>query len=327
MPGIKTPEQIEEEGDAASKATIANTPVFSRSELMSKLVNYALNCDKETLAQSVQDITKADVHTSQTVSSDAGNKSTIEGRGKALTSAVKEDLTLALEGEELSEEFKEKASTLFEVAVSTRVEIIKSELEESFKTNLETALEEAKVEMAEKVEMFLEHIGNEWLEDNKVAVTSSIKTEMAESFIEGLKEVFTEHYIDIPDDKVDIVEAMEQRISELEEISNQKIQEAIEQSRVIEGLKKESAVAEMSESLTATQKAKFASLVEGMSYDNLEDLKNKMVIIRESHFKVASQKGEPSIITESAPEEVIPGKPKTIDPTMAAYVAALERTT
>jgi len=202
---------------------------------------------------------------------------------------VKEDIEALVEGEELSEEFKTKASTIFEAAVHQKVMEIATEkiedLEKEYQTNLQEEIVSFRDELTEKVDGYLNYVVEEWMKENEIALDSSLKSELTEEFMTGLKTLFTEHYIEVPDEKVDIVESLYDKVEELEGKLNSQIDDNVQVSSELNEYRKNKILEEVCEDLADTQSEKMKSLVEGVSYeDDADNFENKIKTIKESYF-------------------------------------------
>jgi len=210
---------------------------------------------------------------------------------------VKEDIDALVEGEELSEEFKTKASTIFEAAVHQKVMEVATEkideLEKEYQTNLQEEIVSFRDELTEKVDGYLNYVVEEWMKENELALDSSLKSELTEEFIGGLKNLFTEHYIEVPDEKVDIVESLYDKVEELEEKLNSQIDDNVQVTSELNEYRKDKILEEVCEDLADTQSEKMKSLVEGVSYeDDKDDFENKVKTIKESYFPNQTKQDE-----------------------------------
>jgi len=210
---------------------------------------------------------------------------------------VKEDIDALVEGEELSEEFKAKASTIFEAAVHQKVMEIATvkidELEKEYQTNLQEEIVSFRDELTEKVDGYLNYVVEEWMKENEIALDSSLKSELTEEFMTGLKNLFTEHYIEVPDEKVDIVESLYDKVEELEEKLNSQIDDNVQVTSELNEYRKDKILEEVCEDLADTQSEKMKSLVEGVSYeDDADDFENKIKTIKESYFPNQTKQDE-----------------------------------
>lgn len=240
--------------------------------------------------------------------------------------SIEEDVAALFAGDEsLTEDFKEKAITIFEAAVVSKV----NEQLEKYVVDIESEIEAEKAGLKEEtikqLDQYLDYVVENWMEDNRLAVEAGIKAEVTESFINGLKDLFTEHYVDIPDDKVDVVEELAQRADDLESRLNEEIEKNAETKGQMIEFKKAELVAEASESLTETQKEKFSVLAEGVDYIDEDTYIQKLETLKESYFTASESKAVVSDFDDAEPleEEV---KPSYSDPEMSAYVSTISRT-
>ena len=210
---------------------------------------------------------------------------------------VKEDIDALVEGEELSEEFKSKASTIFEAAVHQKVMEIATgkidELETEYQTNLEEEIVSFRDELTEKVDGYLNYVVEEWMRENELAIDSSLKSEITEEFIGSLKDLFSEHYIEVPDEKVDIIESLYDKVEELEEKLNSQIDDNVQTTNELNEYRKDKILEEVCEDLADTQSEKMKTLIEGVSYENdADDFENKVMMIKENYFPNQTKQDE-----------------------------------
>jgi len=232
---------------------------------------------------------------------------------------VQEDLKALVESDaNLSEEFKEKASTLFEAAISARLAEEKVKLEEKYISELSEEVEGIRSELVEKIDGYLNYVVEQWMEENELAVEQGIRTEIAESFMTQLQQVFVEHYIEVPEGKEDLIDDLSGKVDELEEQLTSATEKSVKLAEELETLKRVQIIAEASEGMVATEAEKLKSLVEGIDYDDAETFAKKVSIVKEAHFsKVTTQSEvqEDSSLTEET----------TTSPRMSAYMAAISR--
>jgi hypothetical protein len=329
---------LDEDAAASNQASIAMKPTnVSRSDLISRMVAYASQLNKDDLSQvmvdmgvpTVDDLYNNNAHLA-TGDMSGKNKATIKSsnsKGDSMQ-AVKEDLALLFgDSSDLSEDFRLKVSTLFEAAVSTRVEIENARLEEEFENKLEESYNEIKTDMMENIDSYLNYAVAEWIEENKLAVENNIRTQVTESFLTGLKGLFEDHYVEIPEDKADIVESMAERIEELEELVNETTADNIELSKIVNEKEVREISASLSEGMMSTQKDKFNKLVEAVDYSDAEEFRKKANIIKESYF---TGKSEVKVVADQLineeVEETDVKKTSSMDPTMDMYVSSLSKT-
>ena len=216
-------------------------------------------------------------------------KAEIEEKIKAIN--VKEDVEALVDGEELSEEFKEKAATVFEAAVKSRIRSEIERMEESYVVSLDEATSTIREELSEKVDDYLGYVVEQWMKENELAIERGLKGEIAEDFISGLKQLFEDHYIDVPDEKYDVLEAQAEKISELEEKLNETIDENVEKKKAVESLVRDRAIAEACSDLAETETEKFASLVEDVEFTDEVSFTEKLSTLKESYFPKTGGEG------------------------------------
>lgn len=230
------------------------------------------------------------------------------------------DVAALTEGTELTEDFAEKAKTIFEAAVTSKLNEEWAKLEESFATQLAEAVEVSKKELAEEVEGTLNYAVNKWLEENQVAVDRGIKSEISEDLIAGLKNLLEEHYIAVPDEKVDVLEGLSEDLCKMEERLDEQVKRNIELQNRLDESSKQVIVNLVSEGLADTQKEKLASLAEGVEFTTEEEFSKKLTTIKESYFTKESVTK-----AEVADETPVEGSSDDVSPAMAAYVNAMSR--
>src|SRR5210317_718807 len=237
---------------------------------------------------------------------------------------VSADVEALTKDEDLSEDFKSKAATIFEAAVKSKVNDAKKKMHASYEEKLKEEVETAKSELVEKVDSYLNYVVEEWMQDNKLAIERGIKGEIAEDFISGLKKLFEDHYIDVPDEKYDVLEDQASKIEDLEKKLNEQIEKNVEQNKAIGSLKRQDIIDEASKDLADTAKEKFNKLAEEVEFSNEEDFKTKVSTIKESYFGAKKE-------SSNDIDDVAVGNESQVDPadlsnSMAAYTAAISKT-
>lgn len=242
----------------------------------------------------------------------------------AAKSAIKEDVAALFGSEQLSEEFKEKTSVLFEAAVNARVILREQEIREELEQKMNEQLVEHVDTLRDQIDQYLTFTAHEWLKENEVAIDTSLRSQIAENFIKGLHGLFSEHSFTVPEDQVDIAEALAEKVAELEERLSEQINTNMELVTVLEEYNKDEIFSEVAEGLAVTQAEKFRTLTEGVDFgDDAEAYKKKLEIIKEQYFGV---KTKPSTLNEEVIVEETSSDNKAIDPEMARYHAAIKRT-
>ena len=228
------------------------------------------------------------------------------------------DVAALTEGEELSDGFKDKAKTIFEAAVVSRLNEELERMHEDYAKALEQEIETVKSDLAEKVDEYLTYAVEGWMKKNQLAVESGIKAEMGESVLSGIKQVFVENYIDLPDEKVDLVDGLQEQLNKMESKLNESIEENVGLSRQVGGYIKNGIVTEIAEGLSLSQKEKLISLAEAVEFENEETFKAKVSTLRESYF---STKPEKTTVSEDVQVENAPEAGSSMD----AYSQAIAR--
>ena len=300
----------EEDDDDDMEEQISKLSKLSKTELINQ---YTKGMTKSALAKGIAEMDYAGKNGDK-----MKKKKVTAAYGKMPESVdVRKDVDALLEGEDFSDEFKTKAETIFEAAVSSRISEVKETLEEE-KTQ---AIEEAKEDMVDKIDSYLTYVTEEWKKENQLAIERGLKGEIAEDFITGLKSLFEDHYIDVPNEKYDILEAQTKEIEELKaKVNDLMEQDKTAKNRVGE-LVRESLISEVSKDLAETEKEKFHSLTADVEFSGEESFKEKLSTLKESYFP--SEKKVEEVLSEDAES------PKTIEAdsdAMAAYTAAINKT-
>ena len=224
----------------------------------------------------------------------------------------------------ISEEFKSKVSTIFEARVQDRISQIAEETEARYAGMLEEAVEAVKVDLTEKVNDYLSYVVEQWIADNEIAIETGLRSELTEDFISGLRNLFAEHYIDVPAEKVDLVEELATKVEELESQLNEEIERGIETKKSLVESRKQEITREVSEGLTATQVEKIKSLAESVEFSTEEEYKGKLETIRENYFPSGVKKADAEQLHEEV--DIAEDKKQVInDPYIAAAMAAITK--
>ena len=263
---------------------------------------------------------EAEADESQEVGAEEESTETTEEKVD-LNSAIEEDVNALLAGEDLSEEFKEKAKTIFEASINAKITDIENQLNEEYSKKLTEEVESIKVELTERTDSYLEYVADEWMKENALAVENGIKTEMTESFMEGMKKLFEEHYVTLPEDKYDVLENMVDKLDEMESKLNEQIEKNVALNQRLSESTAESVFNNVAEGLAVSQKEKLQSLAEGVEFESEESYRGKIETLKESYF------GQKTPSTASAPQELKEEAAHTEPATgaMAAYLEALGR--
>lgn len=239
--------------------------------------------------------------------------------------SMKEDIDALMQGESLSEEFVQKATTIFEAAVMSRVESIVEEIEAEYEQQFDAAVSELKEDFAAKIDDYLNYVVQEWMEENQLAIESGLKGEIVEDFMVGLHKLFTEHYIDLPEEKVDAVEELAGKVEELESELNEQIHASIELVKELNEYKKIQAVQAVCEGLTQTQVEKLKSLAESIEFTSEEDFTEKLNTLKEAYAPSIVKAAEKSALEEGV--EIPEDKPTKVsgDPLVDAVAKTISK--
>ena len=237
---------------------------------------------------------------------------------------IEEDVQALFEGEELSEEFQDKARTIFEAAITSKVDTIKEALIETYQEALVEEVASIRDELSERVDAYLEYVADEWFQENALAVEAGLKSEITESFLDGMKGLFEEHYVSIPEEKYDVLESMVDKLDEMESKLNEQIERNVALNRRLAESTADGVFAEVTEGLAYSQKEKLATLAENVEFESESDYREKLTTLRGSYFP--EHVGTPST-SENLSEEVSTNEviSEEVSPMMQAYLDTLSR--
>jgi hypothetical protein len=314
--------QILAESKAAEQATVTQEDEIVAEEVVEEeaVKPAAEVANPDNAKNNVQDEKEAEGGTSKkpnvaTKSASAPEASHITG--------MKEDIDALMNGEELSEEFKQKATTIYEAAVMNRVKQEVAKLEEEFNGKLAEQVESIKEGLVEQVDGYLDYVVEQWIAQNEIALEHGMKSEILEGFVSGLKGLFEEHYIDIPEEKFDVLASMEEQIEQLSAKLDETVASNVEMRKSLSEMKRSEIVAEAGAGLTDTEVEKFTGLAEELSYEDAESFKAKVQTIRENYFSTKAQADVTSVVTDTPVDTLV--EEKKLNPTMNAYLSMLNR--
>lgn len=302
---VKRPADKEQSDDAG----------VTKSKMIADLVTKAYSLSAANLAPGFAEFMKL---------GEGGAKSAEANRSSISASAVKEDLDLAFADTDLSEDFRVKATAIFEAAVQAKVTAELARIDEETEANLNEAVEAKFAEINEQLNSYLDYVADSWLEENRLSVENGIRADVMENFMTGLKGLFVEHYIEIPEDKVDVVEALTSRVDELTEKLNESQNELIDQEKTINAFAAAKVVSEVSEGLTDTQADKLKTLAESVEFDSEDNFRTKLVAIAEGYIA----KKEVSRATDQLNEEMdleVTKPSVSVDPLMASIARSISK--
>ena len=233
---------------------------------------------------------------------------------------VEDDVNALLGGEELSEENQGKAKTIFESAINSKASTIRAEIQEEFDSKLDEHVEEIKVGLQERVDSYLEYVADEWFDENQLAIENGLRADMTESFLEGMKGLFEEHYVQIPEEKYDVLKSMVEKLDDMETKLNEQIEKNISLNKGLAEATADGILESVSDGLAATQKEKLASLAESVEFDSETEYREKLETLKESYFP---HKGASSTSKTETLSEGVDSSPESISGSMAGYLKTL----
>ncbi len=231
---------------------------------------------------------------------------------------IEEDVNALLGGEDLSEEFREKAKTIFEAAINAKAAGIREELEKAYAAQLSEEIEEAKVGLGERVDSYLEYVADEWFTENALVIEQALKTEMTESFLTGMKSLFEEHYVEIPEEKYDVLESMVDKLDDMETKLNEQIEKNISLNKRLAESVADGIFESVSDGLAATQKEKLASLAESVEFESETEYREKLETLKESYFSGKAPVAKTETLSEGVDES-----PEFVSNTMDRYLRTM----
>ena len=306
-----------EEDESLTKAEVARAIVESLKTLDEEKVGEILESMSEEVSEEITEDAEEDA-VAEEVSADV--------ESSLVEIEIDDDLSAISEALDLSDENAEKAKTIFKAAVQSKVQEVKEDLDAKYQEELKTTVESVKADLSEGVDKYLTYCAEEWTKENELENERGLRSEMTENFIEGLKTLFVEHYVDVPEDKYDVIDELANRLEEMEAKLDGEVSQNMAIVEELDTLKRGNVVSEASKDLTDTQKEKLSSLAEGVDFKDAEDFAEKISEIKEAYFKVDGEKVEAETnIVEGANEFEVEETEKVIDPTMSKYSSAITK--
>ncbi len=303
-----------EEDESLTKAEVARAVVESLKTMDEDKVGEILESMSEEVTE---EVTEEDA-VAEEVSADV--------ESSLVEIEIDDDLSAISEALDLSEENSEKAKTIFKAAVQSKVQEVKEQLDSKYQEELKTTVESVKGDLSEAVDKYLTYCAEEWTKENELAIERGLRSEMTENFIEGLKTLFVEHYVDVPEDKYDVIDELANRLEEMEAKLDGEVSNNMAITEELDALKRQNVVSEASKDLTDTQKEKLSSLAEGVDFKDGEDFAEKISEIKEAYFKVDGEKVEAETnVQEGENEFQVEETEKVLDPTMDKYSSAITK--
>ena len=303
---LKTPSaKFAQTGDPQTKGTAGTVQLPGPGAL--KSTGYGRGANEETQPEG-----------EEVVSEEPATEEQVVAEVQAIEINLEDDVKALLEGEELSAEFKEKTKTIFEAAIKSKIELVQSNLETQYESKLTEEVSNIRTELTERVDSYLEYVSNEWINENALQVESGIRGELSESFMTGLKGLFEEHYVSIPEEKYDVLEAMVTKLDEMETKLNEQIDSNVALTQRLSASVSDNILDEVSNGLALSQKEKLADLAKGVEFESEEQYRDKLSTLKEGYFAKPAATENPEVISEEAP---------VVDttPAMDAYIQALTK--
>jgi len=284
--GGPSPENYRPDDDSAKLKEPAATLKQVRDVVNAKAAKAEAVSDEIEDGQEIVNEEEAEEETTEVVAESEAEttEEVVTEEEETVEYSVEEDVAALLSGEELSEEFQEKAKTIFESAIKAKIGEIKEELAKSYEQALVEEIQSIREGLTERVDSYLEYVADEWLQENQLAVEQGLKTEMTESFLTGMKSLFEDHYVTIPEDKYDVIESMVDKLDEMENKLNEQIDRNVALNRRLAESSSDVIFAEVTEGLALSQKDKLASLAENVEFESEADYREKLVTLKKSYF-------------------------------------------
>ena len=327
--GGPTPENYRPDDDSAKLSDPAATLKQVKDVVNAKAVAAEeVEADEEQEIVAEEEVTEEEVVSEEEETSDEVVAEAEETSEEVVEEEIdiEEDVNALLEGEELSEEFQEKARTIFEAAIKSKVSEIKENLQTAYEQALVEEIVTIKEGLEERLDAYLEYVADEWIQENALAVEHGLKTEMTESFLVGMKSLFEDHYVTIPEERYDVIESMVDKLDEMESKLNEQIERNVALNRRLAESVADVIFADVAEGLALSQKDKLASLAENVEFESETDYREKLVTLRESYFPTTgTQKSKSENLSEEVTTEEKQALNESVSPMMAAYLETLSR--
>ena len=323
--GGPTPENYKADDDSAKLKDPAATLKQVKDVVNAKAAAAMEETEVEEETISEEEVEEVTAETEVTEESEEDGEVVAEEEEVVAEYDMEEDVQALLAGEELSEEFQEKARTIFETAINTKAAEIKEELTAAYEQTLVEEVAEIKVALEERLDAYLEYVADEWIAENALQIENGLKTEMTESFLAGMRGLFEEHYVSIPEEKYDVVSTMVEKLDEMEDKLNEQIERNIALNHRLAESVADVILADVSEGLATSQKDKLASLAENVEFDSEETYREKLVSLKESYFynNEVAQRDESETISEDT--DVQETLTESVSPRMESYLQTLGR--
>jgi len=297
---------------------------LTKAEIARSIVELVKKLDDSEVQEMYKSMTNEEVE--EEVSEEIDEEASEELESKLVEIEIEDDLNAISEALDLSEENQAKAKTIFKAAVQSKVSEVEKDLKEAYESELKTSVDKVKAELSEAVDKYLSYVADEWTKENELAIERGLKAEMTENFITGLKTLFVEHYVDVPEDKYDVIDELSNRLDEMEVKLDSEVQTNMDIAEELNTLKRENVVKEASSDLTESQKEKLESLANGVDFNDESDFQEKIGEIKEAYFGIESETiSEDTVVEEGTGTLEEENSSPVIEPTLQRYADAISK--
>jgi len=318
-----TKEELQSRFSSISEDEVDET--LTKAEVARKIVESLKSMDEEAVAELAEKWSEKEEEEEEVKEEIVDEETSAELEANLVEIEVEDDLSKISEALDLSEESAEKARTIFKAAVSSKVEEIKESLETQYSEELKSSVEKVKADLAEGVDKYLSYVADEWTKENELAIERGLRAEMTENFIDGLKTLFTEHYVDVPEDKYNVIDELANRLDEMEQKLDGEVSKNIDITEELDALKRSNVVKAAGDSLSESQKEKLESLSNGVDFKDEADFAEKIAEIAEAYFPKESDKLVEDTIVEEGTGELDEKKEPLLAPDMQQYTQAITK--
>ena len=318
-----TKEELQSRFSSISEDEVDET--LTKAEVARKIVESLKSMDEEAVAELAEKWSEKEEEEEEVKEEIVDEETSAELEANLVEIEVEDDLSKISEALDLSEESAEKARTIFKAAVSSKIEEIKESLETQYSEELKSSVEKVKADLAEGVDKYLSYVADEWTKENELAIERGLRAEMTENFIDGLKTLFTEHYVDVPEDKYNVIDELANRLDEMEQKLDGEVSKNIDVTEELDALKRSNVVKAAGDSLSESQKEKLESLSNGVDFKDEADFAEKIAEIAEAYFPKESDKLVEDTIVEEGTVELSEKKEPLLAPDMQQYTQAITK--
>jgi hypothetical protein len=319
-----TKEELQTRFSSISEEEVDET--LTKAEVARKIVESLKSMDEEAVSDIAEKWSKEEEEEEEVKEEIVDEETSAELEANLVEIEVEDDLSKISEALDISEENQEKAKTIFKAAVSSKVEEIKESLENQYSEELKSSVEKVKADLAEGVDKYLSYVAEEWTKENELAIERGLRAEMTENFIDGLKTLFVEHYVDVPEEKYSVIDELANRLDEMEVKLDGEVNRNMDITEELETLKRVNVIKDAGNGLTESQKEKLSSLAEGVDYKDEADFQEKIAEITSAYFPADGEKiVEETLVQEGEGSFEVEKTEKVLDPSMSKYSSAITK--